>query len=66
MCGNTGWIDWEVDLTRQRRVLETMVKTLSCRGPDAGGSVAVGRPGRRSPVDDAAVREPRLYHHLSC
>jgi len=38
MCGITGWIDWEVDLTRQRPVLEAMVETLSRRGPDAAGT----------------------------
>ncbi|MCL6635537.1 MAG: asparagine synthase (glutamine-hydrolyzing), partial [Peptococcaceae bacterium] len=38
MCGITGWIDWEVDLTRQRHILEAMVDTLSHRGPDASGT----------------------------
>lgn len=38
MCGITGWIDWEVDLTRQGPVLEAMVETLSRRGPDAAGT----------------------------
>lgn len=37
MCGITGWIDWEVDLTRQRPVLEAMTARLSRRGPDAAG-----------------------------
>lgn len=37
MCGITGWIDWEVDLTRQRPVLEAMTDKLSRRGPDAAG-----------------------------
>jgi asparagine synthase (glutamine-hydrolysing) len=38
MCGITGWIDWETDLTRQRDVLATMIETLSSRGPDASGA----------------------------
>lgn len=38
MCGITGWIDWEKDLTLQRPVLETMTGTLSFRGPDASGA----------------------------
>lgn len=38
MCGITGWIDWEMDLTQQRPILEGMVKTLSRRGPDAAGT----------------------------
>lgn len=37
MCGISGWIDWEVDVTRHRLILEAMIETLSCRGPDAGG-----------------------------
>ncbi|MEW5897968.1 MAG: asparagine synthase (glutamine-hydrolyzing) [Bacillota bacterium] len=37
MCGITGWIDWEVDLTKARTVLEEMAQTLSCRGPDDSG-----------------------------
>jgi len=37
MCGITGWIDSEVDLTQQRSIVEAMNKTLSCRGPDAAG-----------------------------
>ncbi|MFZ5815634.1 MAG: asparagine synthase (glutamine-hydrolyzing) [Bacillota bacterium] len=37
MCGITGWIDWEVDLTGQRPVLEAMAAPLALRGPDAHG-----------------------------
>jgi len=37
MCGIAGWVDWERDLSGERRVLETMVSTLSNRGPDASG-----------------------------
>lgn len=37
MCGITGLIDWEQDLTRQRFLLERMVKTLQHRGPDDEG-----------------------------
>ncbi|BCJ86418.1 asparagine synthase (glutamine-hydrolyzing) [Effusibacillus dendaii] len=35
MCGITGWIDWQQDLTQQRAVLESMTETLRYRGPDA-------------------------------
>lgn len=38
MCGITGWIDWEVDLTRQLPILAAMTETLSNRGPDATGT----------------------------
>jgi asparagine synthase (glutamine-hydrolysing) len=37
MCGITGWIDWNVDLTRQRATLEAMTEALANRGPDASG-----------------------------
>ncbi|PKM80159.1 MAG: asparagine synthase (glutamine-hydrolyzing) [Firmicutes bacterium HGW-Firmicutes-14] len=37
MCGITGWIDWEKDLTQQARVLAAMTGILANRGPDAEG-----------------------------
>ncbi|MGW4328874.1 asparagine synthase (glutamine-hydrolyzing) [Nocardia sp. NPDC004573] len=37
MCGITGWVDWERDLTQERPLLEAMTDTLIPRGPDAGG-----------------------------
>jgi asparagine synthase (glutamine-hydrolysing) len=37
MCGIAGWIDWQVDLTQQRPVIEAMSETLAPRGPDACG-----------------------------
>ncbi|HMM19777.1 MAG TPA: asparagine synthase (glutamine-hydrolyzing) [Selenomonadales bacterium] len=38
MCGITGWIDWDRDLTQETGVLEAMVQTLALRGPDAQGT----------------------------
>ncbi|MFA4884441.1 MAG: asparagine synthase (glutamine-hydrolyzing) [Desulfotomaculaceae bacterium] len=38
MCGITGWVDWEADLTSQGHILDGMVDTLSRRGPDASGT----------------------------
>ncbi|MCL6588951.1 MAG: asparagine synthase (glutamine-hydrolyzing) [Firmicutes bacterium] len=37
MCGITGWIDWEVDLTQHKSIVEKMTKRLAPRGPDASG-----------------------------
>jgi asparagine synthase (glutamine-hydrolysing) len=37
MCGITGWIDWNQDLTRERATLEAMTEKLTARGPDAAG-----------------------------
>lgn len=36
MCGITGWLDYERDLTHRRAVIEEMTETLEHRGPDAG------------------------------
>ncbi|MDA8096896.1 MAG: asparagine synthase (glutamine-hydrolyzing) [Desulforudis sp.] len=38
MCGITGWIDWDDDLTGRRPILDAMTETLSARGPDASGA----------------------------
>ncbi|MEU7019479.1 asparagine synthase (glutamine-hydrolyzing) [Streptomyces sp. NPDC046203] len=37
MCGITGWVSFDRDLTRQRAPLDAMTGTMACRGPDAGG-----------------------------
>ncbi|MET9400153.1 asparagine synthase (glutamine-hydrolyzing) [Kitasatospora sp. NPDC002965] len=37
MCGITGWVAYDRDLTLERPVLDTMTATQLCRGPDAGG-----------------------------
>ena len=57
MCGITGWIDWERELTGERAVLERMAQTLACRGPDDGGfwlSPRAGLAHRRLVVIDPA------------
>src|SRR5689334_21175459 len=38
MCGITGWVSFDRDLTRERQTLDAMTATMSCRGPDAGGA----------------------------
>lgn len=38
MCGITGWVDYEQDVSARRDVIEAMTATMACRGPDAGGS----------------------------
>jgi len=37
MCGITGWVDWNNDLTHARPTIEAMTATLARRGPDADG-----------------------------
>ncbi len=38
MCGITGWVDFERDLTKEGPVVEAMAATLAHRGPDAAGT----------------------------
>ncbi|MFI9007991.1 asparagine synthase (glutamine-hydrolyzing) [Actinosynnema sp. NPDC053489] len=38
MCGITGWVSYDRDLTREREVLDAMTGTMACRGPDASGT----------------------------
>jgi asparagine synthase (glutamine-hydrolysing) len=38
MCGITGWISFDRELTGERDVLDVMTQTMACRGPDASGT----------------------------
>src|SRR3954470_18706814 len=38
MCGITGWISFERDLTREQETIDEMTATMACRGPDAEGT----------------------------
>lgn len=38
MCGITGWMDWQKDLTLYPGILESMTRTMIPRGPDASGT----------------------------
>ncbi|MFS8104532.1 asparagine synthase (glutamine-hydrolyzing) [Lentzea alba] len=38
MCGITGWVAFDDDLTRQRDVIDRMTRTLLDRGPDDSGT----------------------------
>jgi asparagine synthase (glutamine-hydrolysing) len=35
LCGITGWIDWQRDMTQQEHIIRKMANSLSKRGPDA-------------------------------
>lgn len=66
MCGITGWVDWEADLTDQSAILDAMVATLAARGPDASGTyltkhAAIGHR-RLSVVDLEGGRQPMLRY----
>jgi asparagine synthase (glutamine-hydrolysing) len=69
VCGITGWIDWDKDLTREQGILEVMVNTLALRGPDASGiyysrHAALGHR-RLSVVDLEGGKQPMLRRHGS-
>lgn len=62
MCGITGWVDWEKDLSQERATIEAMTQTLTRRGPDDEGywlspRVAFGHR-RLCVVDPAGGRQP--------
>ncbi|MFC7331085.1 asparagine synthase (glutamine-hydrolyzing) [Marinactinospora rubrisoli] len=62
MCGITGWVDFERDLTREGDALSAMTDTMACRGPDARGvwlspHAAVGHR-RLSIIDLAGGAQP--------
>jgi asparagine synthase (glutamine-hydrolysing) len=42
MCGITGWISFDRDLTHERDTIEAMTRTMACRGPDASGTWVAG------------------------
>ena len=37
MCGITGWVAFDRDLTHERALIDAMTETMACRGPDASG-----------------------------
>ena len=62
MCGITGWVDFERDLTTGRQVLEAMNRTMECRGPDAAGIWLAPHAGlahrRLAVIDIEGGRQP--------
>ncbi|MFF8477225.1 asparagine synthase (glutamine-hydrolyzing) [Streptomyces sp. NPDC015414] len=63
MCGITGWVSYDRDLTTEATALHAMTETMACRGPDDRGTwtegpVALGHrrlaiidlPGGRQPM----------------
>ncbi|MGY5129011.1 asparagine synthase (glutamine-hydrolyzing) [Streptomyces nigrescens] len=67
MCGITGWISYDNDLTKQRATLEAMTGTMACRGPDAAGlwldtHAAFGHR-RLAVIDIDGGRQPMTVTH---
>ncbi|RKT88958.1 asparagine synthase (glutamine-hydrolysing) [Saccharopolyspora antimicrobica] len=55
MCGIAGWVSFDADLTHRGDALDAMTGTMSCRGPDSGGTYLrthVGLGHRRLAVID--------------
>jgi asparagine synthase (glutamine-hydrolysing) len=62
MCGITGWLDYERNLSALRPVVEIMTDTLGLRGPDdrgiwIDGSIALGHR-RLSIIDATGGKQP--------
>ncbi|MGZ9585213.1 asparagine synthase (glutamine-hydrolyzing) [Paenibacillus marinisediminis] len=69
MCGITGWIDWNRDLTQHTIALEKMTETLASRGPDASGTWIAGSCAfghrRLSVIDPENGAQPMIRQHES-
>lgn len=69
MCGITGWIDWNRDLTHHTIILEQMTETLTARGPDAKGTWIAGPCAfghrRLSVIDPEHGAQPMIRYHES-
>ncbi|WNQ12925.1 asparagine synthase (glutamine-hydrolyzing) [Paenibacillus aurantius] len=67
MCGITGWLDWQKDLTLHPTTLENMTETMAARGPDASGTwisrhCALGHR-RLSVIDPENGAQPMTRYH---
>lgn len=67
MCGITGWIAYDRDLSADRSTVEAMADTMSCRGPDAAGvwldtHAAFGHR-RLAVIDLEGGRQPMTVTH---
>ena len=64
MCGITGWIDWQEDLTDSSHILAAMIETLAARGPDAQGAYITPRAAlghrRLSVIDPVGGAQPMI------
>src|SRR5919205_3227898 len=64
MCGITGWVDFERNLTAEQSTVQAMTDTMACRGPDAEGlwiapHVALGHR-RLAVIDLQGGRQPMV------
>ncbi|MFF4344240.1 asparagine synthase (glutamine-hydrolyzing) [Kitasatospora sp. NPDC001540] len=67
MCGITGWVSFDRDLSTEHTTLAAMTATMACRGPDAAGTwldthVALGHR-RLAVIDLDGGRQPMAAEH---
>jgi asparagine synthase (glutamine-hydrolysing) len=62
MCGITGWVSFDRDLSAEAATLDAMTETMACRGPDDRGVWAEGPAGlghrRLAIIDLPGGRQP--------
>lgn len=62
MCGVTGWVSFDRDLSAETATLDAMTETMACRGPDDRGVWAEGPAGlghrRLAIIDLPGGRQP--------
>ncbi|WIV18505.1 asparagine synthase (glutamine-hydrolyzing) [Paenibacillus polygoni] len=67
MCGITGFIQWNHDLTQDSELLVRMTESMSNRGPDAGGTWISGPCAfghrRLSVMDPENGAQPMIMNH---
>src|SRR5436305_2979905 len=65
MCGITGWIDWQQDVSEQNAIISLMIGRLSHRGPDAHDSWFSKRAAlahhRLKVIDPLGGGQPMVY-----
>jgi asparagine synthase (glutamine-hydrolysing) len=65
MCGIAGLIDWQEDVRSQGAIIETMIRRLSHRGPDAHNTWISSRAAlahhRLTVIDPEAGKQPMIY-----
>ncbi len=50
MCGITGWVNWNKDLSNEHVILEKMANSIQHRGPDAEGFLVFASCGLCTPA----------------
>ncbi|SDZ18829.1 asparagine synthase (glutamine-hydrolysing) [Amycolatopsis xylanica] len=69
MCGITGWVAYDSDLTSQQHTLDAMTATMACRGPDDSGTfvrphAALGHR-RLAIIDLPGGKQPMSSHSVA-